>query len=326
METEAKPADQVPKEEKKTEKKKNYRKDKPWDGDHIDHWKIEEWKDDDMKSPLLEESSFATMFPRYREQYLREIWPTITKELDKYGVYCELDCIEGTMTVKTTRKTKDPYIILKARDLLKLLARSVPYNQAIKILDDNMQCDIIKIGGFVTSKDRFIKRRQRLLGPEGATLKAIELLTDCYVLVQGNTVAVMGSYQGLKTVRKIVVDCMKNIHPIYAIKTLMIKRELAKDPSMKNENWDRFLPKFKKENKPAKKKTVVKEKKYTPFPPENHITPSKVDLQIESGEYFLSEKQKAERAATKKRMEAKIKSQKKKEEREKLFVPPKEKM
>ena len=35
-----------------------------------------------MKSPLLEESSFATMFPRYREQYLREIWPTITKELD----------------------------------------------------------------------------------------------------------------------------------------------------------------------------------------------------------------------------------------------------
>jgi len=28
---------------------------------------------------------------------------------------------------------------------------------------------------------------------------------------------------------------------IYHIKTLMIKRELAKDPAMANENWDRYV-------------------------------------------------------------------------------------
>ncbi|KAF9577261.1 Ribosomal RNA assembly protein mis3 [Lunasporangiospora selenospora] len=306
-------------------KQGKYRREKPWDTDDIDHWKIDEFKPEFNSAPFTEESSFATLFPKYRENYLKEVWSHVTRALEKVGVSCVLDLVEGSMTVKTTRKTWDPYMILKARDLIKLLARSVPLAQALRILEDGIASDIIKIGNIVRNKERFVKRRQRLLGPNGSTLKAMELLTQCYVMVQGNTVSCMGPYKGLKEVRRIVTDCMNNVHPIYHIKELMIRRELAKDPKLAEESWDRFLPHFKKKNvapnKKSKKQGAKKEKKeYTPFPPAQ--TPSKVDLQLESGEYFLKPKEKEARAMERKKAEQKENSLKRQAERELAFVPP----
>jgi ribosomal RNA assembly protein len=263
------------------------------------------------------------LFPKYREQYLRQSWPVITKSLKEVGVRCELNLVEGSMSVFTTRKTYDPYIIIKARDLIKLLSRSVPAAQALKVLQDDVNSDIIKIGGLIRNTDKFAKRRQRLIGPNGSTLKALELLTNCYILVQGNTVAAMGPYKGLKTVRRIVEDCIKNIHPIFHIKELMIKRELAKDETLKSESWDRFLPKFKKKNVQRKKPRVIRQKKeYNPFPPAQ--TPSKVDLQIESGEYFLNQRQKkAKKFEEKQEKQARV-SEENKRKREQAFQPPAE--
>ena len=282
--------------------------------------------EDNLAGTFSEESSFATLFPKYREVYLKEAWPLITRSLGAHHIACTLDLIEGSMSVRTTRKTFDPAAILNARDLIKLLARSVPAPQAVKILDDGVAADIIKIRNLVNNKERFVKRRQRILGPNGSTLKALELLTQSYILVQGNTVSAMGPYKGLKEVRRVVEDCMANIHPIYHIKELMIKRELANDPNLKNENWDRFLPHFKKRSLSKRKKpfkiTDKSKKIYTPFPPPQEK--SKVDLQIESGEFFLGKQAKERKKREEKYEKQKEKQMEKKAEREKDFVPPPE--
>ena len=170
-----------------------------------------------------------------------------------------------------------------------------------------------------------------MLAPPHPTLpphhsKAIELITGCYVLVQGNTVAVMGTHKGIKQGRRIVVDCMKNIHPIYHIKELMIRRELEKDPSLATESWDRFLPKFKKRNvKPTLKKSKKigpKKKEYTPFP--NPQQPRQIDLQMESGEYFLSKEEREQRKMEKKQAKQQMVTEQKRLDRDAVYVAPRE--
>ena len=52
-----------------------------WDSEDIDHWKTVVIQPGEMPGPLLEESSFATLFPRYREKYLQQVWPHVSRSI-----------------------------------------------------------------------------------------------------------------------------------------------------------------------------------------------------------------------------------------------------
>jgi ribosomal RNA assembly protein len=104
----------------------------------------------------------------------------------------------------------------------------------------------------------------------------------------------------------------------------MIKRELAKDPKLVNQSWDRFLPKLPKKSLSKRRKPrVINEKKDKPlFPPPQQ--PRKIDLQMASGEYFMKGWEKKAKEKEGKEVVRQEKKRVREEERSKDFVPPKE--
>lgn len=104
-------------------------KEKPWDHESINHWEVQRFSKEDNPTGLLEESSFAILFPKYRgeaaqtpamlhslhkhkiymciwpivfwklqllaERYLREVWPVVTKALKEVGIGCELNLVSS---------------------------------------------------------------------------------------------------------------------------------------------------------------------------------------------------------------------------------------
>merc|ERR1719369_2661443 len=70
----------------------------------------------------------------------------------------------------------------------------------------------------------------------------------------------------------------------------MIKRQLAQDPNLKDEDWSRFIPNFASKNVQRKKPKIKNKKPYTPFPPSR--TETKVDQQVAEGKYFIDQENK----------------------------------
>merc|ERR1712096_438013 len=103
----------------------------------------------------------------------------------------------------------DPWAIMNARNFITLVSRGVSVIQANKVFKDEMFCDVINLNIKKMKKDTFVRRRQRLMGPKGTTLKALELLTGCYILIQGKTVSALGPAKGIRDVRRLVENCMK---------------------------------------------------------------------------------------------------------------------
>ena len=81
-------------DERGPKKKMKHRKEKPWDTDDIEHWKVEKFDPEWNPSGMLEESSFATLFPAYRGRET-DVAPYYFRIVRDDTVGCRINAVGG---------------------------------------------------------------------------------------------------------------------------------------------------------------------------------------------------------------------------------------
>lgn len=233
-----------------------------------------------FKHQFLETSSFTVVFAKHRLEYIRSIEKYIKTACNVNKIKYEVNYDETTMEVLTTPETRDPYMIIKADDMIQLLSKGVPLEYASKVLHDDIFSEIIPVNLLCAGEKVFERRKNRINNPK--TLKAIELLTKCKIFISGKVACVIGNYKGLNEAKSILIACFENIHPVFEIKKLIIRHKLEKEG--KEGDWEHYMPEIKKTH--SKKREKGREAGNIP----EDIKPRKEDIARETGEYYADNK------------------------------------
>lgn len=122
-----------------------------------------------------------------------------------------IDSEDGTVTVQASKRTDDPTLIWKARDIVQAIGRGFSEERALALLNDDFYLEILTLNG----SPKTIKRlKGRIIGQKGFSRRQIEECTKSFISVSGKTVALIGELDDLKVCKK-AVDMLitGNPHP-----------------------------------------------------------------------------------------------------------------
>ncbi len=124
------------------------------------------------------------------------------------GTHVVVDSATGEVTIDESGAS-DPFLALKARDIVHAMARGFSEDRAFRLLDEDAYFEVLDIKDFAHSKNRVAQVRARLIGTRGKTRRLIEELTGVEVSVWGHTIALIGGSFEMAIAREAVVMLLR---------------------------------------------------------------------------------------------------------------------
>jgi ribosomal RNA assembly protein len=118
---------------------------------------------------------------------------------DRAEVRLNIDSETGSVEVESVG---DPVTALKGPDVVKAIGRGFAPEEALTLLDDEMQMlDLVDVEAATRNANDLRRQKGRLIGENGRTRELMEELTGASVVVYGTTVGIIGGPEQVDAVR-----------------------------------------------------------------------------------------------------------------------------
>lgn len=129
------------------------------------------------------------------------------REIEKLAqVDIDIDSEDGIVTVYPKENMDDPLGVLKASNVVKAIGRGFNPQVAIRLLEDDVYLEIIKLSDYVgKSKKALLRHKGRIIGKGGITRKIILDMTGVYLSVYGKTASIIGNIDQINIAREAII-------------------------------------------------------------------------------------------------------------------------
>ena len=122
----------------------------------------------------------------------------------------EIDSEEGTVVISPTEDMEDPLSVWKTNHIVKAVGRGFNPEIAIKLNEDDVYLEIIKIPLFIgKSKKALARYKGRIIGKDGKTRELIIKMAEVSMAVYGKTVSFIGDIENVMVAKEAVEMILK---------------------------------------------------------------------------------------------------------------------
>lgn len=119
--------------------------------------------------------------------------------------YLDIDSEAGTVSINPLEEMEDPLSPWKTRSIVKAIGRGFNPEVALRLIDDDVALDVIKLTEYVgKSKKAIARQKGRIIGRDGITRQIIHEMTGVDMSVYGKTVSLIGELEKLMVAKEAV--------------------------------------------------------------------------------------------------------------------------